>query len=130
MSLEAILLGTLAVWRVTHLLQAEDGPWNLGLRLRQAAESGFWGQLLDCFYCLSLWVAVPVSLLLAPGWREGVLLWLGLSGGAILLQRLSHRSPSPPYEEEYHAVLWRETTPAPPDSGEKPNHPQSSSTPL
>jgi hypothetical protein len=93
MAIAAIVVGTLAVWRVTHLLQAEDGPWNLLVRLRRLAGSGFWGQLLDCFYCLSMWVALPVALLLATSWREGVLLWLGLSGGAILLERATARPP-------------------------------------
>ncbi|MBC8076903.1 MAG: DUF1360 domain-containing protein [Chloroflexales bacterium] len=87
MSLVTVVLGVLAVWRLTHLLGAEDGPWHVLARVRRAAGSGFWGQLLDCFYCLSLWVALPVALLLATGWREGIALWLGLSGGAILIER-------------------------------------------
>jgi hypothetical protein len=48
-----LLLGILAVWRITHLLNAEDGPWEVVVRLRRIAGEGFWGQLLDCFYCLS-----------------------------------------------------------------------------
>ena len=43
-------LGTLCVWRITHLLDAEDGPWDVVVRLRRRAAEGFWGQLLDCFY--------------------------------------------------------------------------------
>ncbi len=83
-----VVVGVLGVWRVTHLLQAEDGPWDIGLRLRRVAGHGFWGRLLDCFYCLSLWVSAAVALLLAGGAREGLLLWPALSGGAIVLQRL------------------------------------------
>jgi hypothetical protein len=86
--LAELLVGVLAVWRVTHLLQAEDGPWDLSLRLRRALGHGVWGRLLDCLYCLSLWVSLPVALLLAGGLREGILLWLALSGGAIVLHRL------------------------------------------
>lgn len=92
MSIAGIALGVLAVWRVTHLLQAEDGPWELVARLRRAAGPGFWGQLLDCFYCLSLWVALPAALLIGSGWREWLLLWLGLSGGAILLEQATGRT--------------------------------------
>jgi len=92
MQFAAIIIGVLAVWRLTHLLQAEDGPWNLLFRLRRMAGAGFWGQLLDCFYCLSLWVSLPATLLLAESVREGVLLWLGLSGGAILLERMMARA--------------------------------------
>jgi len=85
--LPEVAVGALGVWRITHLLQAEDGPWDLGLRLRRVAGDGFWGRLLGCFYCLSLWVSAAVAVLLAAGLRELVLLWPALSGGAILIQR-------------------------------------------
>src|ERR1035438_117290 len=93
------ILGVLGVWRVTHLLNAEDGPGKVSVRLRRAAGSSFWGELLDCFYCLSLWVAVPCALLLASRRRERLLLWLALSGGAILLERM-HATHAPHYFEE------------------------------
>jgi Protein of unknown function (DUF1360) len=91
-----LLLGVLGVWRLTHLLAAEDGPGEVLARFRRALGEGFWGGLLDCFYCLSLWVALPFALLLAPGWRERGLAWLALSAGAILLERGAARAPSPP----------------------------------
>jgi uncharacterized protein DUF1360 len=96
-----LLLGVLCVWRVTHLFQAEDGPWGVMVRIRRAAGEGFTGQLLDCFYCLSLWVALPIA------WAEGrtgverVLLWLAFSGGAILLERSTGRSGAPPHPLTY-----------------------------
>ena len=70
-----LALGVLVTWRITHLLQAEDGPWNSVARLRRFAGEGFWGGLLVCFYCLSVWVAVPLALWIGEGWRETVLLW-------------------------------------------------------
>jgi hypothetical protein len=82
-----LLLGVLCVWRLTHLLQAEDGPWGVVVRLRRAAADGFFGRLLDCFYCLSLWIAAPVAWVVGSTVTEGVLLWLAFSGGAILLDR-------------------------------------------
>src|SRR5690606_6645885 len=72
------LLGVLAVWRVTHLLQAEDGPWDVVVRLRRAAGAGFFGRLLDCFYCLSLWVALPAALAIGTDAFERLLLWPAL----------------------------------------------------
>jgi hypothetical protein len=90
----ALVLGILAVWRLTHLLQAEDGPWDLVVRLRRAVGEGFWGRLLDCFYCLSLWIAAPFALFLGTGAAERALLWPALSGGACLLQGLMQR-PDP-----------------------------------
>jgi hypothetical protein len=84
-----LLLGALCVWRITHLLNAEDGPWDLLVRLRQRAGAGVWGELLDCFYCLSLWIAAPVAIALGKNWKERLLLWPALSGSAILLERLT-----------------------------------------
>jgi hypothetical protein len=108
-----LLIGTLAVWRVTHLLQAEDGPWDLVVRLRQAVGNGFWGRLLDCFHCLSVWIAAPAAWLLAQEWTERFFLWLALSGGAALLEQLTRQeAPSPPalyYEDkETDDVMLRE----------------------
>jgi hypothetical protein len=100
-----LTLGILAVWRITHLLNAEDGPWDLLVRFRRLAGEGVWGSLLDCFYCLSVWVAAPLAYGLGNDWKERFLLWPALSGGAILAERLTAnrgRSEPPPavyYEE-------------------------------
>jgi hypothetical protein len=111
MGLVETVLGMLAVWRVTHFLHAEDGPWQSILRLRRAAGAGFWADLLNCFYCLSLWVSLPVALVMGRSVREYFLLWLGLSGGAILIQRAT--TPGAPFledttQEKRDAVLWRD----------------------
>ena len=98
-----LLLGVLCVWRLTHLLQAEDGPWDLVVRLRTRMGEGFWGRLLDCFQCLSLWIAAPIAFYLGEGVWERLLLWPAISGGAILLQRATDRepvAPAPYFEEE------------------------------
>src|SRR5256885_10768189 len=83
-----LALGILAVWRITHLLAAEDGPWEIMVRLRRRVGSGFWGSLLDCFYCLSLWIAAPFALCIGERWGERLLLWPALSAAAILFERI------------------------------------------
>jgi hypothetical protein len=98
--LYSLLLGVLGVWRITHLIQAEDGPWDLVARLRARAGSGVLGQLMDCFYCLSLWIALPLALALGAGWLEQVLLWPALSAGAILLERLTGGPLTAPPSDE------------------------------
>ena len=98
-----LLLGVLAVWRMTHLLQAEDGPWNLFVRLRRRVGHGILGQLLDCFLCLSVWVSLPLALAIGETWDERLLLWPALSAGAILVQRVTEgglRVPPARYYEE------------------------------
>ncbi|MBZ5523142.1 MAG: DUF1360 domain-containing protein [Acidobacteriia bacterium] len=91
----ALVIATLAVWRVTHLFWGEDGPWDVFVRLRRLAGDSFFGSLLDCFYCLSLWIAAPPAWLLGHTWLERGFLWLALSGGAILLERISAERTDP-----------------------------------
>jgi Protein of unknown function (DUF1360) len=80
-------LASLATWRITHLLAEEDGPADVVVRLRARLGSGQLGSLMDCFYCLSVWVAAPLGLLVARRPREAPLTWLALSGAACLLER-------------------------------------------
>lgn len=82
-----LTLGVLATWRVAHLFNAEDGPWDIFLRARSALANGVFGDFLDCFSCLSLLAALPIAILVAVDWEEGVLVCLALSAGAILLER-------------------------------------------
>ena len=112
MSFYRLLLGTLSVWRITHLLNAEDGPWDVMVRLRRRAGEGFWGELLDCFYCLSVWIAAPLAIFLGQKSGERVLLWQALSAGAILLERVTDVGRGEPPaifiedSEDEHAMLW------------------------
>jgi hypothetical protein len=92
----------LAVWRLTHLLWGEDGPWGIFVRIRRLAGTSLFGRLLDCFYCLSLWVAAPLAVVLADTWTERGLIWFSLSGGAILLERATSRKTTPP------PAIWHE----------------------
>jgi hypothetical protein len=80
------VVGVLAVWRVTHLLHLEHGPWGVLSRARAAADRIGLGGFVHCFFCLSLWVALPVAMWLAPAWPGRVVLWLALSAGAILIE--------------------------------------------
>lgn len=99
-----LILGILCVWRITHLLHVEDGPWNVFRKLRDLLGRGFWGGLLGCFNCLSLWVAPLFAYLISEKTKEFFLLWLALSGAAILIQRLFEKQTSVApvyyYEEE------------------------------
>lgn len=113
-----LTLGTLTVWRVAHLLSAEDGPWDVFVRVRNRAGNSVLGELLDCFYCLSLWISAPLAYFIGQGWKERLLLWPAMSAGAILLEKLSNRKdeaqvPPPAIyfedaEEENNDVVLRE----------------------
>jgi hypothetical protein len=105
-----LVLGVLVTWRMTHLLHAEDGPWQLLVRMRRAIKP-VTGKLFDCFYCLSLWVAAPFAYLLGESWTECALLIPALSGAAILIERLT-TPPMPDYVEDPEVadgLLWKES---------------------
>ena len=85
-------IASLVVWRVTHLLAEEDGPANVVVRLRGRLGQGGLGELMDCFYCLSIWVAAPVSVAVARNRREVPAACLALSGAACLLERATRES--------------------------------------
>ncbi len=105
----SFVLPVLAAWRLSHLLWAEDGPWNVIAKLRRwAADHGT--RVFDCFYCLSLWIALPLALLVARSFTAWLLDWLAFSGAAILLERFTAAANAPP------AAVWRhESPPDPPD---------------
>jgi hypothetical protein len=82
-----LVLAVLATWRVTHLFVHEDGPGDIFVRLRRRLGQGFAGRLMDCFYCLSVWVAAPMALFVSRRPVEWFFAWLALSGAACLLER-------------------------------------------
>ncbi len=82
-----LVFGALATWRVTHLLAKEDGPADLVIRLRVRLGDRFAGKLMDCFNCLSVWVAAPVALWACRKASDRILAWLALSGAACLFER-------------------------------------------
>ena len=83
------VVATLAAWRITHLLAAEDGPADAIVRMRARLGDGIGGRLMDCFYCLSVWVAAPMALLVCFDPLERLVTWFALSGAACLLERMT-----------------------------------------
>ena len=114
-----LTLSVLATWRVSHLIAHEDGPFDMIVRLRRRAGDSVLGKLMDCPYCLSLWIAAPLALLLARTPGAWCVAWLAISGGSSLLEKFSRsdREPHPvvmnptvPLEGAYDDVLLRTET--------------------
>ena len=108
------VLAVLATWRVTHLLASEDGPADLIVRFRRLLGQSLLGSLMDCFNCLSLWIAAPAAVFVSRRPLEWLLSWLAISGGACLLERIGREpvviEPMPqPAEGETNDVLRSET---------------------
>jgi uncharacterized protein DUF1360 len=104
------VLAVLATWRVTHLLAREDGPADLIVRFRARLGHGLLGRLMDCFNCLSLWVAAPAAFFVTRQPLDWLFTWLALSGAACLLERVGHepviiQPVSQPVEGEVNNVL-------------------------
>ena len=85
-------LAGVATWRLTHLLALEDGPADVIVKLRVWAGSGPLGELMDCFDCLSIWVAAGFVPFAARRPGERAVSWLALSGVACALQRIAGAS--------------------------------------
>ena len=101
MTLTSVVLGGLAVWRLSQLVVRDDGPWQVFARLRRRAESTAWEGVLSCMYCCSLWIAAPVALALGENWLERALAWPALSGAALVVDRITQSAASAPATVEY-----------------------------
>lgn len=81
-----LILFSLVCWRLSYMLVEEDGPRNIFQRMR------FWFQdrrfpVLDCLYCTSVWVAMPLALF-TP---RPLLYWLPISALAIFTHLLHEK---------------------------------------
>ena len=82
-------LAVLATWRVSHLVALEDGPGEILARVRRGAPAGI-GRMLDCIYCLSLWVSAPAALWITREPIDWFVTTLAISGAACVLERLGN----------------------------------------
>lgn len=90
-----VLIGTLATWRITSILRSEGiaEPFRKIFRVNDdkytpfyllGKEIHFFGELVTCFWCLSVWVGGLVTLLiLVLPW---ILIPFALSGVAIIIE--------------------------------------------
>ena len=90
------------MWRIAHLLSKEDGPFDIIFLIRKKVGNSFFGKLMDCFYCLSFWIALPFGIWLGQNWIEKILVWLALSGAACLLEQATTKNndDKPTYHED------------------------------
>jgi hypothetical protein len=83
-------VAALATWRVSHLVASEDGPGDVVVRARRRVGESWVGSLMDCFGCVSVWVAAPFGLFAANGRRALLPTWLAVSGAAFLLEEVKN----------------------------------------
>jgi hypothetical protein len=112
------ILAALATWRITHLLASEDGPADIVARLRARVANSVLSKFIDCFGCLSIWVAIPFAFAVTSATVDWILTWLALSGAAFLLERtgsepLVVETLSDPLEGGQSDGMLRSTTDGP-----------------
>lgn len=90
--IEKYVLLVIVVWRVTHLIGAEDGPFDIIISLRKLLGNSFFGKLMDCFYCLSVWIGLAVAGYAGKNVQEIIILCLYYSGASILIEKLTNKN--------------------------------------
>ncbi|MBA3704352.1 MAG: DUF1360 domain-containing protein [Bacteroidetes bacterium] len=90
--LEKYFILVVVVWRLTHLISSEDGPFDLIFKLRKAMGNSFFGKLMDCFYCLSIWVGLAASIFVSTDLKEIVILCIYYSGASIIVEKLTNKN--------------------------------------
>jgi len=107
----SLLLGSIATWRVSRLVVAEDGPAQSVVRLRRAVDATPLAGLMDCFACTSVWIGAGVAAVLFGGrlpLRDVAVAGLALSGAALLVERVAGEPgylPEPDVESPLVTVL-------------------------
>jgi hypothetical protein len=91
MNLVELTIGGLAVYRVSHMIAFEDGPGDIIALMREGAGANRIGKLMDCPFCVSVWAALPVSMLFSNTVNELILNWLALSGASVVIERLTRK---------------------------------------
>ena len=115
MKLYWLLIGVLGVWQIANLLHSAEGPWGILRQMRLVLLQRQTLRAIGCFHCLTMWISLPLALVIGESWPERGLLWFAFAGGASVLQRLVEaREPArmlyvedPPVEAK-HAVMARE----------------------
>jgi hypothetical protein len=87
----SLLIAALAVWRISSLLSEEYGPYDIFERLRTKTAGTQLGKALKCFYCISVWVALPFTYLFASNALDVMTFTLALSALAILFQGIVNK---------------------------------------
>lgn len=88
------VLATLATFRLSMAIAEEEGPFSIFLKLRGRLDpdQATWiGRGLNCVFCVSFWVALPVALFVTVlGYadpRAWPLIWLGIAGAVVIIRR-------------------------------------------
>jgi hypothetical protein len=78
-----LIVATLAAYRISRMITAEEGPFGAFLWLREHIDrdqQSWVGRGLNCILCVSFWVTGAIALVLGATWLE----WLGMAGAIVM----------------------------------------------
>lgn len=81
----------LAVYRVAHLLAEEEGPFSVLHKIKahrwlDPQQRTWLGRGLNCVWCMSFWLALPLVLVLEG--KPWYLWWLAVAGGVLITSKV------------------------------------------
>jgi hypothetical protein len=89
-----LALGSLATFRLSHLMTKEQGPLAIFERIRKAMPGGHGSarEWISCIWCFSLTASAGVCIILYAGglrlhWDMWILIWLAFSSVSLLVNR-------------------------------------------
>jgi len=87
MTLSIFIIAVLAVWRVSIIITADEGPFGMFEAIRgriDPNQTSWLGRGVRCVGCVSVWVSLLAALIL----HSSLIEWFGLAGGALLVHRI------------------------------------------
>ena len=95
-----IAMSILATYRLAQFIAYDDAPFGLMYKARnyfgrKAANSknyGFWwsiAEMINCPFCLGLWIALLIALIVNGFQPYSILLWLAIAGGQAWIENMA-----------------------------------------
>jgi hypothetical protein len=82
-----LVISVLAVWRLTSLICFEPGPFDVMLKVRSLLYRLRLGNLIECFHCAAIWIAVFITIGIYILSISIVFLAIAIAGGASIIER-------------------------------------------
>lgn len=86
-----IVLGALATYYLALSVTSQEGPFQLFERVRERLSEGWIGRGMRCIICVSCYTALVIALMIVlsgrAGWYDIPVLWFGLAGGSVLIDK-------------------------------------------
>jgi uncharacterized protein DUF1360 len=86
------VLGSVAVFRLTEMVVVDRGPFHVFLKIRNIfPQDSQLDELVECFYCMGLWMAILVSMMLSflhvVPWSLMPFFAFSIAGGSVIIYR-------------------------------------------